>query len=74
MPLGTDAHCKAMTLTLSDGDTRRLEIPPLKADRMTGVELPLGGEKLRKITLDCESDDRLIFSFQLDAFARFAAD
>jgi hypothetical protein len=74
MPIDTDASCKSAELFLQDGQTRMLEIPPLKANRITAVDLPSGGAKLRKISFKCDSTDPTIIVLHLDSFVRFATD
>jgi hypothetical protein len=74
MPIDSDASCKSAELVLQDGQTRMLEIPPLKANRITAVDLPSGGAKLRKIGFKCDSTDPTVHILHLDSFARFAAD
>ncbi|HEX4293478.1 MAG TPA: hypothetical protein VHZ29_05040 [Rhizomicrobium sp.] len=74
MPLETDARCTSAKLFLLDGQTQMLEIPPLTANRITAVDLPLGGIKLRKIDFNCESENPLMHRFHLEAFARYVAD
>ncbi len=74
MPIDSDASCKSAELFLQDGQTQMLEIPPLKANRITAVDLPSGGAKLRKISFKCDSADPAIVVLHLDSFARFTAD
>jgi len=74
MPIDSDASCKSAELFLQDGQTQMLEIPPLKANRITAVDLPSGGAKLRKISFKCDSADPAIVVLHLESFARFVAD
>ena len=74
MPVDTDARCTSAKLVLPDGQTQMLEIPPLTANRITAVDLPSGGTKLRRIDVNCESENPLMHRFHLEAFARYVID
>ena len=74
MPVDSDATCKAAELSLQDGRTQTLEIPPLKANHMTAVDLPSGGARLRRISFKCDSTDPTKVVLHLASFARFTAD
>ncbi len=74
MPVDSDASCKSAELFLRDGQTQMLAIPPLKANRITAVDLPSGGAKLRKISFNCDSANPIFQILHLESFARFAAD
>ena len=74
MPVDSDASCQSAELFLKDGQTQMLEIPPLKANRITAVDLPSGGAKLRKISFKCDSANPIFQILHLESFARFATD
>ena len=74
MPVDSDASCQSAELFLQDGQTQMLEIPPLKANRITAVDLPPGGAKLRKISFKCDSTNPIFQILHLKSFARFTTD